>query len=201
MTLAQLAAAHGVATSYEDWSCTPVPVAPTAVVAALAALGVDADGDDAVALALEDVAQAPWRRLVPPTVVVRDGSGAVEVVVPDGADVALAVELEDGSRRDLPLAGPVVARTEGAVRRQVPLADLPLGWHALHATAGDRADTAAVVSAPSRLALPSERARELIKNEFNDVTDDEMKLVDSKYDDRAKALQAKAWSLAETAKA
>ena len=43
--------------------------------------------------------------------------------------------------------------------------------------------------------------RELIKNEFNDVTDDEMKLVDSKYDDRAKALQAKAWSLAELAKA
>jgi N utilization substance protein A len=51
------------------------------------------------------------------------------------------------------------------------------------------------------LALSSERARELIKNEFNDVTDDEMKLVDSKYDDRAKALQAKAWSLAELAKA
>jgi N utilization substance protein A len=51
------------------------------------------------------------------------------------------------------------------------------------------------------LALPSDRARELIKSEFNDVTDDEMKLVDSKYDDRAKALQAKAWSLAETAKA
>ncbi|MBC7683605.1 MAG: transcription termination/antitermination protein NusA, partial [Bdellovibrionales bacterium] len=51
------------------------------------------------------------------------------------------------------------------------------------------------------LALSSERARDLIKNEFNDVTDDEMKLVDSKYDDRAKALQAKAWSLAEVAKA
>jgi len=51
------------------------------------------------------------------------------------------------------------------------------------------------------LALSSDRARDLIKSEFNDVTDDEMKLVDSKYDDRAKALQAKAWSLAETAKA
>jgi N utilization substance protein A len=51
------------------------------------------------------------------------------------------------------------------------------------------------------LALSSERARDLIKNEFNDVTDDEMKLVDAKYDDRAKALQAKAWSLAEVAKA
>jgi N utilization substance protein A len=52
------------------------------------------------------------------------------------------------------------------------------------------------------LALPIDRARELIKNEFNDVTDDEMKLVDAKYDDRAKALQAKAWSQVEaTAKA
>jgi N utilization substance protein A len=51
------------------------------------------------------------------------------------------------------------------------------------------------------LALPSDRARELIASEFNDVTDDEMKLVDAKYDDRAKALQAKAWGQVETAKA
>ncbi len=51
------------------------------------------------------------------------------------------------------------------------------------------------------LALSADRARELIKSEFKDVTDDEMKLVDAKYDDRAKALQAKAWSLAESAKA
>jgi 4-alpha-glucanotransferase len=158
VTLAQLAAAHGVATSYEDWSGSPVEVAPTAVVAALAALGVDADGDEAVARALEDVERAPWRRLVPSTVVVRDGTGAVEVVVPDGADVTLLLELEDGSRRDLPLAGPVVARTKGAARRVVPLADLPRGWHALSAAAGDRADTAVVVSAPSRLALPQERS-------------------------------------------
>jgi len=47
------------------------------------------------------------------------------------------------------------------------------------------------------LALPADRARQLIENEFADVTDEEMKLIDSKYDDRAKALQAKVWSLAE----
>jgi N utilization substance protein A len=47
------------------------------------------------------------------------------------------------------------------------------------------------------LALPADRARQLIGNEFEDVTDEEMRLIDSKYDDRAKALQAKAWSLAE----
>jgi len=49
----------------------------------------------------------------------------------------------------------------------------------------------------SILALPSDRARQLIKDEFKDVTDDEMKLIDAKYDDHAKALQAKAWSLAD----
>src|SRR3569623_3096628 len=47
------------------------------------------------------------------------------------------------------------------------------------------------------LALPAARARQLIENEFADVTDDEMKLIDAKYDDRAKTLQAKVWSLAE----
>jgi N utilization substance protein A len=51
------------------------------------------------------------------------------------------------------------------------------------------------------LALSSDRARELITNEFENVTDDEMKLVDGKYDDRAKALQAKAWASSEAAKA
>jgi N utilization substance protein A len=47
------------------------------------------------------------------------------------------------------------------------------------------------------LALTSDRARQLIKNAFEDVTDDEMKLIDAKYDDHAKALLANAWKLAE----
>ncbi|KIF81337.1 transcription termination factor NusA [Noviherbaspirillum autotrophicum] len=45
------------------------------------------------------------------------------------------------------------------------------------------------------LALPIERARELIENEFEDVSDDEMRLIDAKYDDRARALQEKAREL------
>jgi N utilization substance protein A len=47
------------------------------------------------------------------------------------------------------------------------------------------------------LALPADRARQLIETQFADVTDDEMKLIDAKYDDNAKALQAHVWSLAE----
>jgi N utilization substance protein A len=48
------------------------------------------------------------------------------------------------------------------------------------------------------LALPTERARQLIDEEFKDVTDDEMRLIDAKYDDRAKELQSRVWSLAES---
>ena len=47
------------------------------------------------------------------------------------------------------------------------------------------------------LALSTERARQLIKNEFEDVSDDEMKLIDAKYDEHAKAILAKAWSITE----
>ncbi len=47
------------------------------------------------------------------------------------------------------------------------------------------------------LALSPDRARQLIDNAFEDVTDEEMKLIDAKYDEDAKALQARAWSLAE----
>lgn len=48
------------------------------------------------------------------------------------------------------------------------------------------------------LALSTDRARQLIDNAFEDVTDEEMKFIDAQYDTSAKALQAKAWSLASS---
>src|SRR4051812_17781501 len=74
--LERLAAAHGVATGYVDWAQRPATVEPEAVVAALAALGVDASTPESVAAALADAEDAPWRRLLPPSVVVR-GRGHV----------------------------------------------------------------------------------------------------------------------------
>jgi transcription termination/antitermination protein NusA len=47
------------------------------------------------------------------------------------------------------------------------------------------------------LALSTDRARQLIQNGFEDVSDDEMKLIDAKYDDHAKALAAAAWKIVE----
>ncbi|WP_338848224.1 transcription termination factor NusA [Massilia sp. W12] len=45
------------------------------------------------------------------------------------------------------------------------------------------------------LAFSTDRARDLIANGFADASDEEMKLIDAKYDDHAKALQEQAWRL------
>jgi 4-alpha-glucanotransferase len=157
--LADLAAAHGVATSYEDWSGRPVDVAPEAVVAALAALGVDASGDDAVRAALTEVEAAPWRRLLPPCVVLRGTSGTVDVRAPEGADVRLEVVREDGGAVGVPVGGPVRGRRDGRVLRSARLPDLPLGWHLLRVAAsgadGEEQDEATLVVAPERIDLPA----------------------------------------------
>src|SRR3954470_15416964 len=76
--LQRLAAAYGVATSYEDWSRKPVAVKESAVVAALAALDVDASSVAAISAALEAVEDARWAEVLPPVAVVTQGG---EVVV------------------------------------------------------------------------------------------------------------------------
>ena len=153
--LSQLAAAHGVATSYLDWADQPVEVSAEAVVSALAAVGVDASTPDAVSAALAEVEAAPWRRLLPPSVVVRGPSGEVPLHVQEGAEVALEVVLEDGTTQRLDVPGSVTARRDGRVRLVAPLTRLPLGWHTLRATAdGDAAESVLCV-APARLELPA----------------------------------------------
>jgi N utilization substance protein A len=47
------------------------------------------------------------------------------------------------------------------------------------------------------LALSAERACALIENGFEDVTDDEMALIDARYDEQAKAMQSRAWEITE----
>ncbi len=153
--LEQLAAAHGVATSYDDFAGTAVDVAPEAVVAALAALGVQAGSAQAVDEALAEVAVAPWRRLLPPTVVVVGRSGQVQVHAPEGEKVHLEVELEDGGRRAVPADVAQADRRDSRVRRVVPLTELPYGWHRLHATAGGEAAEAVLVVSPGKVELPA----------------------------------------------
>ncbi len=156
--LAQLAAAHGVATTYQDWADRPVPVSPAAVVAALAALDVDASSTEAVQAALVELEQAPWRTPLPPVLVVRGGPGRLDLHVEQGAALVLEVVLEDGGR--VPVDGVPVAlgRRDGQVHLQVALPDLPLGWHTVEATVAGTTTSCPLVVAPERLAVPERRS-------------------------------------------
>ncbi|MET9001968.1 4-alpha-glucanotransferase [Amycolatopsis sp. NPDC004169] len=103
--LHELADHYGVATRYQNADRVWVDVADDVVVAVLGQFGVDATSDQAIAAALSAAREAP--AALPPTVVVREGTGRT-------LGVDAEVVLEDGTRR----------RADG----ELP-ADLPLGWH------------------------------------------------------------------------
>ncbi|MEX5634436.1 4-alpha-glucanotransferase [Parafrankia sp. FMc2] len=149
--LAELAAEFGVATSYEGQDGGLVTVAPEAVRAVLALLGVD-PADPARALA--DARAARWRRVLPSCAVLRAAAPApVEAHVPaDAPAPSASVELADGG------TAPAVVRLTGAeevvdgrlVRAasvDIP-ADLPLGDHRLLLRAGATVARCALIVVP-----------------------------------------------------
>jgi 4-alpha-glucanotransferase len=163
--LVELAAAHGVATDYWDWLGRHVPVSTESIRTVLRALGVDARDDDAVRVALADAADAPWRRTVPSTTVVREGVAAQVVThVRAGTGIRVSVELEDGGRRDLGQADRWVPDrvVDGVALGEATFdlpGDLPLGWHRLVAeceapVAEAGTTTGTLVVTPQRLELP-----------------------------------------------
>ena len=140
--LTRLAAGYGVATDYWDWQGRHVVVPPGTIVAVLGALGVDAGSPQAVARALEEREQAAWRRVLPPVVVVTEGTQRdLPVHVPHGAGLAGWVVLEDGQSRPLTQVDrwtdprPVGDRLVGEATLRVP-DDLPRGWHRVRVRVG-----------------------------------------------------------------
>ncbi|MGW0879324.1 4-alpha-glucanotransferase [Streptomyces sp. NPDC002671] len=143
--LARLAGLHGVATSYSPAPDRTVAVTASAVVAALAALGVDAGTPDAVRTALAARERELRERLLPPTVV--QWAGAEEpppafAALPPGT--RLRVETEQGETRDT---------ADG----------LPAGVHRVSAAAPDgRTGHAHLIVAPDRLPTPAGRSYGLL---------------------------------------
>ncbi|WP_336114367.1 4-alpha-glucanotransferase [Streptomyces sp. PTD9-10] len=139
--LSRLAGLHGVATSYSPAPDRTVAVSASAVVAALAALGVDASTPDAVRTALAERERELRARLLPPTVVQWAGAEvppAALAALPPGT--RLRVETEQGEERD-------------------GTAGLPTGVHRLSATAPDgRTGHAHLIVAPDRLPAPATRS-------------------------------------------
>lgn len=121
--LADLAAAHHVATEYRGSDRQMVQVDDEIVVAVLAQLGVDASSAEAIRRELDAVRQGQAQAALPPTIVMTPGTTR-ELEVP------ATLVLEDG--------------TSSNVQR---LADLPLGWHRL---VTDTQDVTLIV-APSRM--------------------------------------------------
>ncbi|MFS0713384.1 4-alpha-glucanotransferase [Microbacterium sp. 2P01SA-2] len=166
-TLSSLAEAYGISTEYSSFSGEHVRAPAATLRAVLGAMGVDASDDAAVENALAARTAEPWRRLVAASTVVRQGAGEVEVHVADGSDVEVALVLEDGSVRPLPIpvqqpvARTVDGRTRWLVRVPIP-DDVPLGWHTVEARqyggGGDLRDGGALIVTPQRLPLPSAEA-------------------------------------------
>jgi 4-alpha-glucanotransferase len=146
--LQQLAEAYGVATTYEDWSRRPVPVAAETVRTVLELLGVGA-ADPAAALSARDRHRAS--RGLPPTLVLNDQQAPepVRATVPEGADPVAVVELEGGGSRPVK-----VTRSAGEVLLHLP-AELPLGYHRLQLSNGEFARSTQLIVVPSQIPPPA----------------------------------------------
>ncbi len=158
--LVELARAHGVATEYWGWRGEHVLVSAETIVDVLAALDIDAADEDRVASALARQRDSAWRRVLPPTVVMRHGAAQqVSVHVRHGSPVEASVDLEEGGLRLIP---PVDRWVEprvvdgvltGEATVELP-GDLPLGWHRLRVATDDGTHEATLVVTPQRLDLP-----------------------------------------------
>ncbi|MFD6028889.1 4-alpha-glucanotransferase [Streptomyces griseoluteus] len=150
--LRALAELHGVATSYSPSPEIIVAVPAPAVIAALAALDVDASTPDAVRAALADRERELRERLLPPTVVRWTGqpvAGTGTPALPDPFDV-----LPPGTRTEID--------TEQG-ERHTSVQDLPTGVHHVTVTAPDgRTGHAHLIVAPERLPAPAGRSYGLL---------------------------------------
>ena len=167
--LVELARSYGVAVEYWDQAGDYHRVGGRTIQAVLTALGVDVSSPDAVWNALYSRRNAPWRRMLPPVFVTREGSeNQCWVHVPHGESVRAWIDLEAGGdgwfldsvdRWVEPRHVDGVLTGEATVR--IP-GNLPLGWHTLWARSEGsdgvvREASCPLVVTPARIAPPEGR--------------------------------------------
>ncbi|MBO0900838.1 4-alpha-glucanotransferase [Cellulomonas sp. zg-ZUI222] len=164
----RLAAAYDVVPAYRGHDGNDHEASDETVIRVLGALGVDASTPERVALALDHVENMPWRRVLPPVVVLRQGSSVnVPVHVTHGDPVEVWLELDPevgGGRREVVQVDVVVEprQVDGRLVGRATFAlpdDLPLGWHEIRAEGPSAHAHSPVVVTPERLELP-ERLRD-----------------------------------------
>jgi len=161
-SLVELARRYGVAATYDDWTGGHQVVSESTLVSVLTALGVAAGTEDDRQGALRALDEDHWRRVLPPTVVTRTGRAtSFWVHVTHGRDVGGWIRLEDGTVRtglrqlvnDTP-PRELDGRLIGEASFELP-ADLPIGYHRLHVTAGGVDADAALIVVPDAAVLPT----------------------------------------------
>ena len=170
--LIRLAKAHDIATSYIDQLGAYVEIDDDVLVDVLAALGVNAADDDAVARALaavegtvadaasdnvDTIADVPdgKRLLSKGTIVMTAGESAtVALDAPADADPHATITLEDGTVSHSELADIIPDINDGRQFLALPQ-DLPIGYHTLHVEADGRSADATIMVAPTSIPVPA----------------------------------------------
>ena len=161
--LLRLATAYGVVADHWDFHGQHRRASAATLQGVLGALGVDASSPERVDLAIAHVEDMPWRRVLPPVLVVRQGRHAhVSVHVTHGDPVEVWVELDPesgGGRREVEQAdAPVDPRTvDGRLVGRATFTlpdDLPLGWHEIVADGPSARAHSPLVVTPTHLELP-----------------------------------------------
>jgi 4-alpha-glucanotransferase len=160
--LIELARAHRIATEFWDWGGEHRSVPEGTIVAALGVLDVDASTPEAIQSARIDVDEQSWHRLLPAIVVMTSGTGANLIVhVRHGDSPTVWVDLEDGGDRwslvqvDRWVEPRLVdGELVGEATFWLP-AELPIGYHTVHAGHSGGAGTCPLVVTPIRLQLPA----------------------------------------------
>ena len=153
--LIQLAKLNGISTSYIDQLGTYVEIRDEVLVSVLAALGVDASNDKAIAASYTATQQHIADTLVEPTIVKFIGKETVTPIRARGDGVTLKLTLEDGTQYKGDLAAHLTASDAGDDSLQLALPDdIPAGYHTLTVDAGPLHAEATLICAPARIELP-----------------------------------------------
>ena len=159
--LIRLAKLVGVATSYVGMSHDYHEIEDDVLVSVLAALGIAAESDEAIAASTRRILDERHGRLISPTVLHiagRQDTALINTPILSVPKASLTLEngdeygqLEvgagDGSQAYM-INGKFIATASVVLP-----ANLPLGYHTLHVTVGDRTQDATLISAPEKIDM------------------------------------------------
>ena len=96
--LSELARNYGISTEFWDWQGHQRLIEESTIIGILAAMNVDASSPEAIQQAIAEKLERPWRRALPPVVVLRQSTPdrGVALHLPHGESVELTLRLEHG---------------------------------------------------------------------------------------------------------